>query len=123
MGETCSCPTTPRSGSFSTFPDNESLPSKAPSLNLGPDVLESEPGEYSSADDNRSGNEDGNSEPSDAKARKVLNLSEELGMSSVGSVDHGSGKCKPCAFFHSDPQGCANGRECMFCHMCPPGMR
>lgn len=38
---------------------------------------------------------------------------------SVGSVLHGSGQCKPCAWFWK-PQGCANGAECLHCHRCPP---
>lgn len=37
---------------------------------------------------------------------------------SVGSRLHGSGECKPCAWFWK-PQGCQNARECMHCHLCP----
>jgi len=36
---------------------------------------------------------------------------------SVGSADHGSGKCQPCNFFWK-PQGCINGAECRHCHIC-----
>jgi hypothetical protein len=39
---------------------------------------------------------------------------------SVGSALHGTGTCKPCAFFHK-ADGCQNGRECNHCHLCPPG--
>lgn len=37
---------------------------------------------------------------------------------SVGSGLHGSGECKPCAWFWK-AQGCQNGRECLHCHLCP----
>jgi len=38
--------------------------------------------------------------------------------SSEGSRLHHSGRCKPCAFFHT--KGCQNGISCSFCHECPP---
>lgn len=38
---------------------------------------------------------------------------------SVGSLGHKTGRCKPCAFFHT--RGCENGMSCVFCHLCPPG--
>lgn len=38
--------------------------------------------------------------------------------SSPGSVLHGTGKCRPCAWFWK-PSGCRNGTECSFCHDCP----
>lgn len=38
---------------------------------------------------------------------------------SVGSANHGSGECKPCAFLHT--KGCQNGSQCQFCHLCAPG--
>lgn len=37
---------------------------------------------------------------------------------SVGSALHGTGFCKPCAWFWR-PQGCGNGVECRHCHSCP----
>mmetsp|Transcript_18169 Transcript_18169/g.31899 ORF Transcript_18169/g.31899 Transcript_18169/m.31899 type:complete len:342 (-) Transcript_18169:75-1100(-) len=37
---------------------------------------------------------------------------------SVGSALHGTGQCKPCAWFWK-PQSCANGRDCLHCHLCP----
>mmetsp|Transcript_77152 Transcript_77152/g.216584 ORF Transcript_77152/g.216584 Transcript_77152/m.216584 type:complete len:353 (-) Transcript_77152:81-1139(-) len=40
---------------------------------------------------------------------------------SIGSAGHGSGLCKPCAFFHS--KGCAVGPACKFCHACEPDER
>jgi hypothetical protein len=36
---------------------------------------------------------------------------------SVGSALHGTGQCRPCAWFHK-PQGCARGWECRHCHAC-----
>lgn len=44
----------------------------------------------------------------------------ELSALSVGSLKHGSKRCKPCAFVHTDA-GCANGTACIFCHACSPG--
>lgn len=35
----------------------------------------------------------------------------------VGSQLHDSGRCKPCAFFHT--KGCNSGVGCLFCHLCP----
>jgi hypothetical protein len=37
----------------------------------------------------------------------------------VGSVSHRFGTCKPCAFLYK--QGCENGVNCPFCHLCDPG--
>jgi hypothetical protein len=34
---------------------------------------------------------------------------------------HGTSECKPCMFFHKD--GCRQGDECSFCHLCPPEER
>jgi len=39
---------------------------------------------------------------------------------SVGCTQHGTGRCKPCAWYWRE-QGCANGRQCMHCHLCPEG--
>jgi hypothetical protein len=39
---------------------------------------------------------------------------------SLGSDLHGSGECRPCAWFWR-PQGCTNGSECRHCHLCPAG--
>jgi hypothetical protein len=44
----------------------------------------------------------------------------ELGSApTVGSVGHHFGNCKPCAFLHK--QGCENGTNCQFCHLCDAG--
>lgn len=37
---------------------------------------------------------------------------------SVGSALHGSGQCRPCAWYWK-PSGCSNGSECLHCHSCP----
>ncbi|CAJ1428045.1 unnamed protein product [Effrenium voratum] len=34
---------------------------------------------------------------------------------SVGSSQHGTGHCRPCAFLS---RGCAKGQACTFCHLC-----
>lgn len=39
---------------------------------------------------------------------------------SEGSILHGTGECRPCAWFWK-PTGCLNGAECRHCHDCPPG--
>jgi len=36
----------------------------------------------------------------------------------VGSANHGTGTCKPCAFVYK--KGCVNGTNCTFCHLCGP---
>lgn len=38
---------------------------------------------------------------------------------SIGSLGHYMRRCKPCAFVMKT--GCANGSQCVFCHLCPPG--
>eukprot|EP00971_Amphidinium_carterae_P128467 2544780-Amphidinium_carterae.1 len=38
---------------------------------------------------------------------------------SIGSEKHGTGSCKPCAWYYKSAQGCQNGEECMHCHLCP----
>jgi hypothetical protein len=39
---------------------------------------------------------------------------------SLGSSYHGTGLCKPCAFFWK-PEGCGKGLSCQHCHLCPQG--
>lgn len=39
---------------------------------------------------------------------------------SVGAAQHASGECRPCAWFYK-PQSCANGKDCLHCHLCPEG--
>merc|ERR1712187_426724 len=41
-------------------------------------------------------------------------------MMSQGSLLHGSGKCKPCAWFWK-PGGCQKQQNCTHCHLCPYG--
>lgn len=51
--------------------------------------------------------------------RLTLNLSKEI-RPSVGSTLHREGRCTACAWFWK-PQGCGNGQDCSYCHLCPPG--
>lgn len=39
---------------------------------------------------------------------------------SLGSSEHGTGICTPCAWFHK-PDGCLNAKDCRYCHLCPEG--
>jgi len=47
-------------------------------------------------------------------------LSAPPGTPSHGSTLHGSGNCRPCAWFWK-PGGCQNGKDCGHCHLCPEG--
>jgi len=40
---------------------------------------------------------------------------------SIGSIEHATGQCRPCAWVHKDASGCTNGASCTYCHLCPPG--
>ena len=39
---------------------------------------------------------------------------------SRGASEHGTGNCKPCAWFHH-VEGCRHAQDCEFCHLCPSG--
>eukprot|EP00927_Polykrikos_kofoidii_P049744 TRINITY_DN43765_c0_g1_i1.p1 TRINITY_DN43765_c0_g1~~TRINITY_DN43765_c0_g1_i1.p1 ORF type:complete len:391 (+),score=33.60 TRINITY_DN43765_c0_g1_i1:180-1352(+) len=39
---------------------------------------------------------------------------------SIGSAQHATGNCKPCAWFWK-VNGCQNGQLCLHCHLCPRG--
>jgi len=43
----------------------------------------------------------------------------ELERAAAGYRRHEVGQCKPCAFVFKD--GCRNGVDCKFCHLCGPG--
>lgn len=45
---------------------------------------------------------------------------QDLLLPSVGSADHGSGTCNPCAWYWK-LDGCKNGQSCTRCHLCPKG--
>ncbi|CAJ1374561.1 unnamed protein product [Effrenium voratum] len=56
-------------------------------------------------------------------AQRTLSLRRELLdaariVPSEGSKLHGSGLCRPCAWFWK-PKGCENGKDCRHCHLCP----
>jgi len=41
---------------------------------------------------------------------------EEGELTSVGSILHARGTCKPCVFAHSERKACKSGASCTFCH-------
>jgi len=47
-------------------------------------------------------------------------LPPPLGTPSRGSMLHGIGNCRPCAWFWKHG-GCQNGVDCEYCHLCPAG--
>lgn len=47
-------------------------------------------------------------------------LSAPDGILSHGSALHGSGNCRPCAWFWKSG-GCRHGSDCQHCHVCPEG--
>jgi len=49
----------------------------------------------------------------------LLGLLGTAQLPSLGSALHHLGRCKPCAFQRT--KGCSNGKDCCFCHLCPPG--
>lgn len=58
----------------------------------------------------------------DLQAHLRLDKEPTLGseeMPTIGSAEHSSGRCKPCAFIFKD--GCKSGVSCKFCHLCQPG--
>lgn len=61
------------------------------------------------------------SEEDSKQNNRAISLTDSLGLWSVGSADHNLGTCKPCAFLWKDANGCSNGTNCKFCHMCTPG--
>jgi len=66
----------------------------------------------------------------DTPSLPVLRLAEALAlpevgdpeMPTVGSVQHDSGRCKPCAFIWKEV-GCNSGVNCLYCHICGPNER
>lgn len=53
------------------------------------------------------------------RPRVTLELSTAL-LPSAGAALHGDQQCTACAWFWK-PQGCANGLDCQYCHLCPQG--
>mmetsp|Transcript_49027 Transcript_49027/g.140924 ORF Transcript_49027/g.140924 Transcript_49027/m.140924 type:complete len:654 (+) Transcript_49027:131-2092(+) len=61
------------------------------------------------------------SQPEPAKVMLPLaSRKKPVDLPSPGSDLHGTGQCRPCAWFHK-PGGCENGAECRHCHLCPEG--
>jgi len=54
------------------------------------------------------------------EAGLVTNLLNVGPLPSHGSLLHGSGACRPCAWFWK-PSGCKNAKDCLYCHLCPVG--
>jgi len=69
---------------------------------------------------------DGDGTPHQTRSRSGSNLPSPPGLvappgtPSHGSTLHGTGNCRPCAWFWK-PHGCQNGQECGHCHICPEG--
>merc|ERR1712066_615652 len=43
---------------------------------------------------------------------------DSVQLPNVGSALHGTGSCRPCAWFHKSTS-CQKNKECSFCHLCP----
>lgn len=52
------------------------------------------------------------------KSKVALEAEQVKASLSLGSAMHGSGLCRPCAWFWK-PTGCENGQDCLHCHLCP----
>jgi len=52
---------------------------------------------------------------------RSFDFSSSSALPSLGSADHASGACSPCAFFHAGR--CASGTQCRFCHLCDASAR
>lgn len=50
---------------------------------------------------------------------EALSAEPAAELPSLGSIGHHNATCRPCAFIHT--RGCANGKKCVFCHLCSPG--
>lgn len=44
-------------------------------------------------------------------------------LTSIGSIVHEEGTCKPCVFAHNERKACQNGVNCHFCHFAHPPKR
>lgn len=54
----------------------------------------------------------------DQKMLAPPGLGKNAALPSLGSDIHGSGECRPCAWFYK-PVGCESRQACAFCHLCP----
>lgn len=50
----------------------------------------------------------------------ALAMVDHANLPSKGSAMHGTGKCRPCAWFWK-PSKCQNEKDCVYCHLCPEG--
>lgn len=58
----------------------------------------------------------------EALVRKVPR-DDKGSLTSIGSLGHVEGNCKPCVFAHHAQRPCANGVRCQFCHFPHPPKR
>ncbi|CAE7428439.1 RPH1 [Symbiodinium natans] len=52
-------------------------------------------------------------------SRRHFAEDEDFSLPSIGSRDHASGVCRPCAWLWK-PGGCRNAYQCTHCHLCTP---
>lgn len=55
-----------------------------------------------------------------ADVSATMNVDATDEFPSQGSLLHGTGTCRPCAWFWK-AGGCRNAKECLHCHLCPEG--
>jgi len=61
--------------------------------------------------------------PNTLNLAQLIPTKPQLGspeLPTVGSTNHNVGGCKPCAFIWKE-EGCGNGFNCPFCHLCDAG--
>merc|ERR1712194_574053 len=64
--------------------------------------------------------------PEVAESQSISNVGQPISgsmsgpLSTPGSVEHGTGKCNPCAWYWK-ARGCASGVQCDYCHLCAEG--
>eukprot|EP00929_Paragymnodinium_shiwhaense_P000352 TRINITY_DN100598_c0_g1_i1.p1 TRINITY_DN100598_c0_g1~~TRINITY_DN100598_c0_g1_i1.p1 ORF type:complete len:401 (-),score=71.06 TRINITY_DN100598_c0_g1_i1:571-1704(-) len=51
---------------------------------------------------------------------EAMQLDSDNTLPSKGSALHGTGQCRPCAWFWK-ADGCHNDKDCLHCHLCPEG--
>jgi len=82
--------------------------------------LRSSPGLVGCGSSSGSGAGSANVPPSEATVAELTAAElDQMALPSKGSALHRWGSCKPCAFIFQD--GCKNGYDCQFCHLCQPG--
>lgn len=72
------------------------------------------------ADDDQQENSIEESPIGASRSTSRIELFPHIAFPTPGSALHGTGACRPCAWFWKS-QGCENGSECRHCHLCPEG--